>query len=189
MKIVQIGCNNGDDEIYNIINSQYVEFALLVDANPFVLEELTKVRYENFKNVKIECHLISDIEKEMYFHIPHFEGHKYSQHSSMSMNHVVNHGHKVEESKTFLMKVITLEKLCNLHNLIDIDYLYIDCEGEDFNILNTFNFNKFNVKKLTFEHDHIPIREKNYPYILNKLEKCGYVIESTYLGNITLIKK
>lgn len=188
MKIVQIGCNNGDDEIYKIISSQLVDFALLVDANPFVIEELAKVRYKSFNNVKIECHLISNDEAEKHFYIPHFEGHKYSQHSSLSKDHILKHGHKLEDSKSFLMKSISIEKLFKSNDLNIIDYLYIDCEGEDFNIVNSIDFNKFKIKKITFEHAHIPNREENYPYILNKLKNYGYEIESIELGNITLIK-
>lgn len=188
MIIVQIGCNDGDDEIYKIINSQCVDFALLVDANPFVIEELAKVRYKSFNNVKIECHLISDQEIEKNFYIPHFEGHKYSQHSSLSKEHVIKHGHKLEESKSFLMKSISIEKLFKLNNLTNIDYLYVDCEGEDFNIINSIDFNKFNIKKITFEHAHISNRDENYPYILNKLKEYGYKIYNVDLGNITLIK-
>lgn len=42
---------------------------------------------------------------------------------------------------------------------------------------------------MTFEHAHIPNRDKNYPYILNKLKKFGYEVDNIDLGNITLIKK
>lgn len=187
MKIVQIGCNNGDDEIYKIISSQNIDFALLVDANPFVLE-LAKDRYKEYNTVIIESYLLSDIESEKTFFIPHFEGHRYSQHSSLSIEHIVKHGHKLDEMREFTMKSITFEKLLDCYNLYTIDYLYIDCEGEDFNIVNSIDFAKFNIKKLTFEHDHIPNKNEKYPYILNKLNKYGYEIDSIKLGNITLIK-
>jgi FkbM family methyltransferase len=188
MKIVQIGCNNGDDEIYKIINSQHVDFALLVDANPFVIEELAKVRYKSFSNVKIECHLISNDETEKYFYIPHFDGHKYSQHSSTSIDHIIKHGHKLEESRSFFMKSISIQKLFESHQLNVIDYLYIDCEGEDFNIINSLDFKKFNIKKITFEHDHIPNKNVNYPNLLSKLSSYGYNVDNIHLGNITLVK-
>lgn len=86
------------------------------------------------------------------------------------------------------MKPISIEKLFESNNLNIIDYLYIDCEGEDFNIINSVDFEKFNIKKITFEHAHIPNRDENYPFILNKLKNYGYEIDSIILGNITLIK-
>jgi len=187
MNIVQIGCNNGDDEIYKIISSQKVDFALLVDANPFVLE-LAKDRYRNFLNVNIECYLISDKEIECTFYIPHFNGHKYSQHSSLYKEHIVKHNHKLEEMKEFCMKSTTIDKLFEKNKLSTIDYLYIDCEGEDYNIINCIDFCKFTIKKITFEHDHIPNRDINYPILLKKLKMYGYDIESVNLGNITLVK-
>lgn len=188
MKIVQIGCNNGDDEIYKLINSQRVDFALLVDANPFVIEELAKIRYKSFNNVKIECHLISNVVEEKKFFIPHFDGHKYSQHSSLCIDHIKKHGHKLEEMREFSMTSTTLNDLFIKNNLYEIDYLYIDCEGEDFNIINNIDFLKFNIKKITFEHDHIPDKNVNYPYILTKLSSYGYKIDNIHLGNITLLK-
>lgn len=187
MKIVQMGCNNGDDEIYQIVKSENVEFALLIDANPYVLE-LAKERYKSYETVKIECYLISDKEIEMDFLIPHFESHRYSQHSSLSKDHIIKHGHKLEDVKILTIKSITPEKLFEMYNLYYIDYLYIDCEGEDFNILNNIDFNKFDIKKITFEHAHIPDREKNYPYILSKLKTFGFETVDVNLGNITLKK-
>jgi len=188
MKILQIGCNNGDDEIFNIIKNNIVDFALLVDANPFVLD-LAKERYKNYNNVKIECHLITNEETEKTFYIPHFEGHRYSQHSSVSKELIVKHGHKLEEMREFSMKTTTIENLFKNNNLTSIDYLYIDCEGEDYNIINSINFDIVDIKKLTFEHDHIPLKQKNYPLLLDKLRNFKYEIESINLGNVTLIKK
>jgi len=52
----------------------------------------------------------------------------------------------------------------------DIDYLSIDTEGSEYEILNAFDFNKYNIKIITVEHNYTPQRE----LILNLLTGYGY---------------
>jgi FkbM family methyltransferase len=43
-----------------------------------------------------------------------------------------------------------------------IDYLSIDTEGSEFEILNSFDFNKYSIKIITCEHNYTPKRNKIY---------------------------
>jgi FkbM family methyltransferase len=43
-----------------------------------------------------------------------------------------------------------------------IDYLSIDTEGSEFEILNAFDFDAFDIKVITCEHNYTPMREKLY---------------------------
>ena len=51
-----------------------------------------------------------------------------------------------------------------------IDYLSIDTEGSEFEILNSFNFNEYDIKVITCEHNYTSMREKIY----SLLSKNGY---------------
>jgi len=52
------------------------------------------------------------------------------------------------------MKTITLENILEKYNApIDIDYISIDTEGSEYEIIKNFDFNKYNVKLFTIEHN------------------------------------
>lgn len=52
-----------------------------------------------------------------------------------------------------------------------IDYLSIDTEGSEFEILNSFDFNKYHIKIITCEHNYTPKRNKIYELLTQQ----GYV--------------
>jgi FkbM family methyltransferase len=52
----------------------------------------------------------------------------------------------------------------------EIDYLSIDTEGSEFDILNNFDFNKYTFSVITCEHNYTPAREK----IHDLLTRNGY---------------
>ena len=53
----------------------------------------------------------------------------------------------------------------------EIDYLSIDTEGSEFEILSAFDFDAYKIKVITCEHNFTPMRDK----ILNLLLSKGYV--------------
>lgn len=64
---------------------------------------------------------------------------------------------------------ISLNDLLKLYNApTDIDYISIDAEGSEFDILKTFDFEKYNVTCLTVEHAFTAQREKVYELLVSK---------------------
>ena len=61
----------------------------------------------------------------------------------------------------------------------DIDYLSIDTEGSEYEILNAFDFNKYNIKIITVEHNYAPQRE----LIFNLLSSNGYERKYTNISD------
>lgn len=49
-----------------------------------------------------------------------------------------------------------------------IDYLSIDTEGSEFEILNAFDWNKYKIKVITCEHNFTPMRQKIYDLLVSK---------------------
>jgi len=61
----------------------------------------------------------------------------------------------------------------------EIDYLSIDTEGSEFEILNAFDFGKYRFKIITCEHNFTPMRHKIY----RLLTKNGYKRKLTHLSS------
>ena len=61
------------------------------------------------------------------------------------------------------VKTISLRDLLRNHNAPrDIDYLSIDTEGSEYEILSAFDFDEYNIKVITCEHNYTPMRQKIY---------------------------
>ena len=66
---------------------------------------------------------------------------------------------------------ISLNNLFEKYNVSEIDYLSIDTEGTEFEILKNFNFEKYKPKIITVEHNYKDYRKK----IFNLLTKKKYI--------------
>ncbi len=79
--------------------------------------------------------------------------------------------HAREAGKTYDVKTISLNDLLKKYKAPrNIDYLSIDTEGSEFEILNSFNFEEYSFNVITCEHNFSPVREK----IHLLLSKNGY---------------
>lgn len=73
--------------------------------------------------------------------------------------------------KKYQVSTISLLDLLKKYNAPKvIDYLSIDTEGSEFEILNAFDFNAFDIKIITCEHNHTPMQGK----IFDLLTRNGY---------------
>lgn len=63
----------------------------------------------------------------------------------------------------YLVETISLHDLLKKYNAPrEIDYLSIDTEGSEYEILKAFDFREYNIKVITCEHNHSPMRGKIY---------------------------
>ena len=67
---------------------------------------------------------------------------------------------------------VTFEFLMDQLGITEIDYLKIDAEGLDYDILSTIDFNKFTIKAIRAEHDHI-----ESSLLVDLLEKNNYLVD------------
>lgn len=67
------------------------------------------------------------------------------------------------------VSTISLNDLLAKHNAPkDIDYLSIDTEGSEFEILNSFNFDNYNIKIITCEHNFTENRNRIHSLLVSK---------------------
>ena len=164
MKIVQLGANVGNDDLFCYLNSNYetLEFGLFVEANVLHIDKLKNCysKYDNVivDNIAIKTPLHEKDILTIYYHTkeePHYEI------ASCDINHIKRHiewpGSSLigGEIKSFDVPCITLEKLFEKYSISELDWLCIDVEGLDAEIILTFDWKKYNIKRVEFEHLHL----------------------------------
>ena len=81
------------------------------------------------------------------------------------------HSDSRKEGKSYEVKTISLNDLLRKYNAPkNIDYLSIDTEGSEYEILSHFDFSQHSFEVITCEHNYTPMREKIY----SLLNKNGY---------------
>ncbi|WP_269625338.1 tetratricopeptide repeat protein [Prochlorococcus marinus] len=87
----------------------------------------------------------------------------------------------IEETKRYIVKTISLLDLLDINKAPkNIDYLSIDTEGSEYEILKAFDFERYRFKVITCEHNFTPMREKIY-YLLTKK---GYERKFTNISRV-----
>jgi FkbM family methyltransferase len=81
-----------------------------------------------------------------------------------------------KSGKIYKVNTFSLEDLLIKYNAPNvIDYLSIDTEGSEFEILNSFDFEKYQFRVITCEHNFTHMREKIYNLLANKGYQRKYV--------------
>jgi len=83
-----------------------------------------------------------------------------------------SHSDSRKDANIYNVRTISLNDLLIKYNApSEIDYLSIDTEGSEFEILNNFDFSKYKFKVITCEHNYTDMRSK----IFDLLSRHGYV--------------
>jgi FkbM family methyltransferase len=81
------------------------------------------------------------------------------------------HAAKRKNGEVYDVQTVSLQDLLKRHNApADIDYLSIDTEGSEFEILSNFDFDSYNISIITCEHNYTPDRRR----IFELLQSKGY---------------
>jgi len=87
------------------------------------------------------------------------------------------HAHARKHKRSYCVDTISLNDLLEKYGAPDeIDYLSVDTEGSEFDILSNLDFERHQFKVITCEHNFTPMRQK----ILKLLTRHGYARK--YLG-------
>lgn len=85
-----------------------------------------------------------------------------------------------ENSKKITCKSINLNTYIIQNNIDKIDYLKIDCEGAEYEIIENLNEHYLtnNISKICLEYHNN--KDKKINIILDKLKKCGFIVSFEY---------
>jgi hypothetical protein len=166
MKVVQIGTNRANDDLSNYLKSNCknnfnkLNFGLFVEANSIHINDIKNCYsdYENIfvENVAIKSPFQTGDELEIFYNTLDVNG----EISSCKYDHVYTHTIWCPEIchgeiKSFKVPCISLETLLDKYKISYLDWLLLDVEGIDAELLLTFNWKKYEIKKIEFEHLHL----------------------------------
>ena len=92
------------------------------------------------------------------------------------------------------VNTISLADLLKKYNAPrQIDYLSIDTEGSEYDILSHFDFSEYNFQIITCEHNYTPMREKIHTLLLQKGYRRVFeelsLFDDWYVCNEGVLKK
>lgn len=177
MNIVQIGCNNCEDEVFEFINQNKdsVSKFVVIDALPKCIDiAKTKYAFLEDKLVAVNCAIYNDntIIKLIY---P--QSSDTSAHASLFENHVKTHGYS--KCNFLFLPSLTLNNVFEFMNG-DVDRLYIDIEGYDVDALLKLNYEKYKPKYIEYEWVHsdgVNVSHLNHNKLVSLLTKYNYKLE------------
>jgi len=173
-RFVDIGCFHPTrhNNTYTMYKSGW--HGINIDLNPLAIELFNFARV---RDININA-AISDQEetKKLYFVDElNTQNTLEANHLSFLKNH---HNLKEEEISHQEIKTQKLDKILDRYNFNDIDFMNIDVEGHELNILNSINFLKYKIKFICIEMINHNDQSKLVNEKLNAiLERNDYVLE------------
>ena len=170
---------------------------LLVEPVPHNIQQL-KENISKYKDIKIETSAVSSKNEVNKFYFVKPESvkklgkHWASGIGSFDKQHILNHKNKrfkIEDSdiEEIEIQYLTFADLVNKYSIASIEMLQIDVEGAEFEILNSINFEKIEIKKIIFEFKHFDGTFKEGPklkLIKEKLISFDYQLKEIDKENI-----
>ncbi len=194
VNFIQVGSNNGitADPITRFISNKNWS-GVLVEPVPYLFEELKK-NYSDFKeHLKFENSAIADVNGVLNFYrlkksdspdLPFW----YDQLGSFNKEVVLKHRDSVPGFDELFMQdrvvSITFEDLLKKHSVEKVDFIQIDTEGYDYEILKLIPFSKLNVEFVMFENRHLS--EADYKAAIRLLKSNGFIVGSYYKDTIAV---
>jgi len=177
MNILQIGCNDCNDHVYEFVfkNQNSIKKLILVDALP-KCTEIAKNVYDFFVDKDIINKAIGVENKMCKFFFP--KDHEDSAHASLNESHLKNHEHQNIDS----IDIECIDINDFLEKLPPIDRMYIDLEGLDADVLLHLNLDKFDIPYIEYEILHTDgtfYRGQKYQLLLEKFARYGYKVSAS----------
>ena len=183
------------------INKYENDNILLVEPVPYN-NKILKEKFSKKSNIFIcENAIFSENKIKKFFFVKEESIHKLGKHwasgiGSFDKQHILNHRNKrflisEDDIGEIDIEYIDFNKLVQKYQIKSIKNLQIDVEGAEFEILNTIDFTKIDIKRLQFESKHFDgtfFEGPKLKIIKEKLKKNGFEITQIDKENILAIK-
>ena len=194
--LVVIGAHSGV-WLKSLFDEYQNQNILLVEPVPYNIT-LLKENTAKYKNISIETSAVSEKNQiKKFYYVKPDAVKKLGKHwasgiGSFDKQHILNHKYKrFMVSDTDIEEVdvqyLTFSDLIEKYSISSINLLQIDVEGAEFEILNSIDFEKIEIKKIIFEFKHFDGTFKEGPKfksIKEKLIKFNYQLKEIDKENI-----
>lgn len=194
--VLKIGANNGqcpNDNLFGKIDGKLR--CIFVEPVPRLYDQMVKYfdtayPYNNF--VYINKAVSSSVDKIKIYYPSRTNDFKQlpwwiDQLSGSNPQHFSDHGYTVDLDMSYI-PTTTVNNICEELKVNTLDYLTVDTEGHDYDILMAVDFNKIKPTFISFEHLHMDgykTQGEKYKTLLEYLENNGYSITSKDIDNTT----
>jgi FkbM family methyltransferase len=187
--VVQIGANDGvsgDPLAAAFSKSRWS--GLLVEPVPYLYEKLV-AHYRNRRGVRIERAAVSTSEGEAPLYrlrtVPGESPEWFNQLATLDREVLLKHRSSIPEIDSLIVEervpTVRLDTVLARHGISTIDFLVIDTEGHDLEVLRSLDLERFHPRLLMFEHQHLSETDKQSAYAL--LKTAGYDLRETPEGD------
>ena len=194
--LVVIGAHSGV-WLTSLFEEYQNQNVLLVEPVPYNIS-LLKENTAKYNNINIETSAVSEKnEIKKFYYVKPDAVKKLGKHwasgiGSFDKQHILNHKNKrflVSDSdiEEVNIQYLSFSNLIKKYSISSIDLLQIDVEGVEFDILNSIDFEKIEIKKIIFEFKHFDGTFKEGPKlksIKEKLIKFNYQLKEIDKENI-----
>ena len=194
--LVVIGAHSGV-WLKSLFDEYQNQNILLVEPVPYNIT-LLKENTAKYKNISIETSAVSEKNQiKKFYYVKPDAVKKLGKHwasgiGSFDKQHILNHKNKRfavsdPDIKEVDIQYLTFSDLIEKYSISSIDLLQIDVEGAEFEILNSIDFEKIEIKKIIFEFKHFDGTFKEGPKlksIKEMLIKFNYQLKEIDKENI-----
>jgi len=159
INIVQFGANTGNDHVTKLLREKIIPSGekyhlYLVEPVKYCIPELLE-SYKDVKNKTLETAAIvpNHDNRNKMVEIFYGEDTNYAV-SSLKESHVTRLSREYKSIKKLYVRAITPDELFFKWGIENIDYLFIDIEGFDHEVIESISLNKHNINFICWEHQH-----------------------------------
>jgi FkbM family methyltransferase len=155
---------------------------------------LLRQTYKDYPSLEIHNFAISDHGGIVRLFVDNYEVDEgTSQHASLSLDfqHAHLHGKGYDTINEIEVPCMTLETFYVQRYISEVEWLFVDAEGHDYDILVSIDFDRVLAKNIYFENLHTDgphSRGRNYAHLIARLQTFGYHVVSEDGPNTTLTK-
>jgi FkbM family methyltransferase len=190
MKFLQVGVHIGNDEAFDIIKHHDIELGILVEPLPHLIPHIEK-NYKDIKNINIENKAIA-VDNSTSVSFFYDINDPITELSSMSKQHLLEHRVKESDIKEISVETESLNSMIDRYGITELDYLFVDTEGFDYDILMSLDLDKYKIQNIIFEDIHMDgtgQRGIKYKTLVDRLISEGYAVEKYNNNNTRCILK